>query len=267
MSGIYSIAKFASRTGRLGKPLPAPFPVFDMENVRFRHGATSMLAGKPGAGKSIFALNMLVAWAQLGSPIMYFSADSDEYTVARRLGGIIGGFSMDRIETMRPRELAQVLDVDYMSNIRFEYKVDRGDAAAFIAGRMNAYEAVYGSYPAVVFVDNLINYAPSATDWGGMIDLLADLDSLARETRSQVCVLHHASRGYGTAADPVPADAIQGKVDQIPRLVLTIAANETARAVACVKNTNGPQYPDATHFMTFNVHDSLRVTDNYQEMM
>src|SRR6185437_13739652 len=118
---MYAVAKFPSRTGRLGTPLPSPFPVFDFENVKLRHGATSMLAGKPGAGKSIFALNMLVRWAQAEQPSMYFSADSDEYTVARRLGGIIGGFHMDKIETMRHRDLAALLDVEYMEHVRFEY--------------------------------------------------------------------------------------------------------------------------------------------------
>jgi hypothetical protein len=265
---MYSLVKFPSRTGRLGTPLPTPFTVFDFENVKFRHGATSLLAGKPGAGKSIFALNLLVKWAQAGEPIYYFSADSDEYTVARRLGGIIGGYSMDKIELMNQRDLAAVIDVPYLEHTRFEYRVSRSeDAVEFIAERLSSYEAVYGAYPSIVFVDNLINYAPSATDWGAMIDLLVELDCLSRETMSHICVLHHASRGYGHSSDPVPAEAIQGKVDQIPRLVLTMAANANLRAVVCTKNTNGPQYPEADRWMTFEVQPSLQVTDRYQEMM
>lgn len=266
---MYAINKFFSRTGRLGTPLSDPFVSFGMERVKFRHGATSMIAGKPGSGKSILALNMLVQWAQNEHPIMYFSADSDEYTVARRLGGIISGYSTEQVEQMQKRDLAAILEVPYLSHVRFEYRGGGRDetAADFIAGRMGAYEAVYGSYPAVVFVDNLINYAPSANDWGFMIDLLVELDSLARETMSHICVLHHASEGAGKPADPVPSAAIQGKVTQIPRLVLTIAASGNARAIACVKNTNGPQYPDASHFMRFTVEDSLFIRDDYQEMI
>ena len=278
---MYAVAKFDSRTGRLGTPLPSPWPVFDLENVKLRHGATSMVAGKPGSGKSIYALNMVVRLAQAGAPSMYFSADSDEYTVARRLGGIIGGFDMDKIELMRHRELAQLLDVGYMEHVRFEYRIARGeDTAEFIAERLAAFEGVYGSYPPVVFVDNLINYAPSSTDWGAMLDLLVELDALSRETMSHICVLHHASesptfvydpklgksRPRGVA-DPVPSSAIQGKVTHIPRLVLTVAANANLRAVSCVKNTNGKQYPEADHWMTFEVQPSLQMTDMFQEML
>lgn len=228
-----------------------------------------MLAGKPGAGKSIFALNMLDRWARENVPIMYFSADSDEYTVARRLGGIISGLPTDRIEQLKPRELGAILDVDYLRHIRFEYRTQSRDetAADFIAERMAAYEQMYGAFPSVVFVDNLINYSPSSQDWGAMIDLLNELNSLALETMSHICVLHHASRGYGNSSDPVPVQAIQGKVDQIPRLVLTIAASGNMRAVACVKNTNGPQHPDADKFMQFEVEPSLFMRDNYQELI
>jgi hypothetical protein len=266
---MYSVAKFFSRSGRLGRPLDDPFVSFGAERVKFRHGATSMLAGKPGAGKSIFALNMLDRWAREAIPIMYFSADSDEYTVARRLGGIISGLPTDRIEQMRPRELGAVLDVDYLKHVRFEYRTNGRDetAADFIAGRMVAYEQMYGAFPSVVFVDNLINYAPSAQDWGAMIDLLNEFNSLALETMSHICVLHHASRGYGNSADPVPVEAIQGKVDQIPRLVLTIAASGNMRAVACVKNTNGPQHPSADKWMQFEVEPSLFMRDCYEELV
>lgn len=278
---MYSVAKFASRTGRLGTPLPTPWPVFDLENVKFRHGAISMFAGKPGAGKSIWALNAMARWAQAGKPAFYFSADSDEYTVARRLGGIIGGVPMDKIEHMRHRDLAALLDVEYMQHVRFEYRTCPGeDAAEFIAERIGPFAEVYGSYPPVVFVDNLVNYAPSANDWGSMIDLLVELDALSRETMSHICVLHHASeseswvydhalgkRRLRGAADPVPLSALQGKVSQIPRLVLTIAANASLRAVVCAKNTNGPQFPEANRWMTFEVGDNLQVNDKYQELM
>ena len=266
---MYSLAKFASRTGRLGTPLASPFTAYDIENIKFRHGGLSMVAGKPGAGKSLLALNKVVSWSMAGHPVMYFSADSDEFTVARRLGGMISGTPMGQIETMPQRDLAALLAVDYLRYARFEYRRPSRDEAPedFIADRMGAFEAVHGSFPPIVFIDNLINYAPSASDWGAMIDFLIELDALARETSSHICVLHHASRGYGNHADPVPVEAIQGKVDQIPQLVLTVAANGPVRAVACVKNRNGPDYPDASHFMQFTVEDNLRFTDNYQRMI
>lgn len=267
---MYSIAKFHSRTGRLGVPLSSPFPVFELENVRFRHGATSMIAGKPGAFKSVLALNMLVHWAREGMSAMYFSADSDEHTVARRLAGIVTGIDAGRVDAdFTTANFGPYLAaLGELGDVRFEYRAPDGeDAAEFIATRLNAYEAVYGSHPQIVFVDNAINFSASADDWAGIIDMTRDLDALARETSSHICILHHASESWGHPTDPVPRAAIQGKVTQIPRLVLTVAADQMAIKVACVKNTNGPQYPEANRWMNFTVENSLKVIDHYQESM
>lgn len=263
---MYRVSKFHSRTGRLGRPLPAPFPVFDDEQVKFRYGATSMLAGKPGSFKSVLAINMLLRWASKGLTALYFSADSDEYTVARRVAGIETDTDSATVDAhfmnggwVNYVPALQKLD----ESVIWEYRAfqDVGD----IADRLNTFEAVYHSYPDLVFVDNLINYAPSTDDWGAMRDMTNGLDTLARETKSHICVLHHASESWGSAIDPVPRAAIQGKITQIPRLVLTTAANEQTLAVCCVKNTNGPQYADAQHFMTFDVLDSLKVIDTNRE--
>lgn len=258
---LYSIAKFASRTGRLGRPLESPFPVFDMENVRFRYGATSMIAGKPGAFKSTLALNLLVRWVGSGHSAVYFSVDSDEFTVARRLAGIMTGAEAQKVDTdfLAGRHADYMPSLKQFGNVRFEYRSMEMDD---IADRLAAYEAVHGSYPGIVFIDNLIDFSESSDDWSRMIDMLREFDALARETRSHICVLHHASEGYGNACDPVPRAAIQGKVSQIPRLILTVAASGSALAVCCVKNTNGPQYPDANHWMPFSVQPSLKITDD-----
>lgn len=269
---MYSLAKFASRTGRIGKPLPAPFGVFDLEGVRFRRGGTSLLAGQPGSFKSVLALNMLCRWSGMGQTAVYFSADSDEFTVARRCAGIITDIGQSAVEAgiyadflhMGPMYEA----LGGLRAVRFEYKVsERGlTPVEFMAGRLAGFEQVNGDYPDVVFVDNLINYSESATDWGLMIDMIRDLDEMARETRSHICILHHASDGW-PSGKPVPRAAIQGKVTQIPRLVLTTAADGTHLIVSCVKNTNGPQYPNADHWVDFIVRPSLRVEENEKGYM
>jgi KaiC/GvpD/RAD55 family RecA-like ATPase len=274
---VLRVSKFHSRTGRLGQPLDSPYQVFDFEDVKFRYGATSMIAGKPGSFKSILALNLVVRWTAMGHDVLYFSADSDEYTVARRLAGIMTGANTWDVET----DFAQSKMGRYLPSLRsldqlalWEY---RSMEIEQIKERLDTYEDANGGYPDVVFIDNLINYAPSTDDWGAMRDMTNGFDMIARETKSHICILHHASEAdtyvYDAAlgksrprrtADPVPRSAIQGKVTQIPRLVLTTASNGDQMAVACVKNTNGRQYPDADHFMQMEVHDNLRITDNYK---
>ena len=266
---MFSLAKFRTRTGNMGKPLPSPFDVFDFENVRFRHGATSMIAGQPGSFKSVFALNMLTRWARMGIGGIYFSADSDEFTVARRCAGLMTDIDQTTVEGAFARNTGDVYDrlmyeLGDLRDIRFEYRAMDIDK---IAERLGSYEQVWGDYPDIVFIDNLINYSSSATDWGEMIDFIRELDELARETRSHICVLHHASEGGVKAGQPVPSRDIQGKVTQLPRLVLTTACEGPHLMLSCVKNTNGPSYPNADRWMDFVIKPSMRVEENEKGYM
>lgn len=260
---MYDLAKFHTRTGRMGAPLPEVWGAFTDVKVRFRRGGTSLIAGQPGNFKSIIALNMMVSWVQQGMTAVYFSADSDEDTAARRVYGIISDTDTESVEQLfRHKRYNVVVPVLHtVAAARFEYRALDIDG---IADRLAAYEAVHGDYPDVVVVDNLINFAPSSQDWGAMIDLQKELDALARETRSHVVILHHVTDAF-PAGVPVPRSAIQGKVTQIPRLVLTVAAVERQLMVACVKHTNGPQWPDASKWMNFQVYPSLRVEDVERE--
>ena len=167
-----------------------------------------------------------------GIGCMYFSADSEEFTVAKRLSGIMTGDNLEFIEnrlinggTKRYADELRRLD-----GVEFEYKQMDYDG---IASCVKSYEAVYGAYPEVVFIDNLIDFVDSPDDWGGMLMLIRDLDAMSRETKSHVCVLHHAKIA---PSDPKKQDAgrppadweIQGKITQIPRLVLTVTAKESS---------------------------------------
>ena len=258
---MFTLRKFSGRTGNLGVPLDDPFPIFDRRRIKFRMGGTSLIAGAPGSYKSILALNMLTHWAEQHS-ILYFSADSDEFTVAKRLSSILSGNDNDTVETQMQdgvwRDWYTKNTLPLVDNARFVYRALDFDV---IQNHLAAYEAVNGAFPEIVFVDNLLNTVDDPTDWGGMINFIKQADVLSRETRSHVCILHHASEGWaqGNPGMPPPSWAVQGKVNQIPRLVLTLGALGTHVKLACVKNTNGPQDPQAKDYMSFNVEPSLRV--------
>jgi len=257
---MYRLERFVNRIGSLGRPLPDPFPSFEFNRITFRQGQTSMIAGKPGSFKSVLALNMVATWAECNKSILYFSADSDERTVAKRMSAILTGDA----DTLVERRFADkdtgryVAALERLCNVHFVY--ESLDMAG-IASRFASFEAVYGEWPDVAFIDNLIDYADSAGDWVSQIELTKQLDVLARETRAHICILHHAKVDRDNSGRP-PADyEIQGKVTQIPRLVLTCAASDMALYIACVKNTNGPQDPLAQSFMQFWVHENLAVDD------
>lgn len=263
---MYSPFKFSTRIGNIGSPLPAPFTVLDFNQIQFRHGATSMIAGTPGSFKSVLALNMLAEWARLGIGCLYFSADSEEFTVVKRLGGILTGDPIDLVE----KKILQGSPGRYVQALRkiegAEFEYAQMDMAG-IANHVKSYEAIYGAYPEAIFVDNLIDFVESPDDWGGMLIMTRELDALARSTKSHICILHHARlRMNDKTKQPdygrPPADyEIQGKITQIPRLVLTVTAANLTVKVACVKNTNGPQYRDGSVSHNFQVLNSMAVKD------
>lgn len=224
-----------------------------------------MIAGAPGSFKSVLALNLLVAWARAGLAGVYFSADSDEFTVAKRIGGILTGVSAERVEyDMTKGDVSQYTDaLRAMDSMHFVYSQMFMDG---IANHVKAHEAVYGDWPDVIFVDNLMSYADSAGEWESMREMTRELDALARETGCHIVILHHTSEAYDTKKrqdfdKPAPRNAIQGKVTQVPRLVLTVAARGMALYWACVKNTNGPQDPSASVISEFLVKPSMQVED------
>lgn len=257
---MYSLHKFAGRTGRLGTPLPDPYPLFDASRIRFRRGGVSLIAGTPGSYKSVFALNLVTKWAPEHS-ILYFSADSDEFTVAKRLSSILTDHDSETVDQRMMQDMTwrrtyqQSLEV--LHNAKFVYRSLEFET---IQNHIEAFESVNG-WPDVVFVDNLIDTVEDPTDWGGMINFIKQMDVLSRETGAHICILHHASEGWAekNPGMPPPSYAVQGKVNQIPRLVLTVAAQESWMRMACVKNTNGPMDPTARRYMSWTVQPSLRV--------
>lgn len=262
---MYSLDKFAGRIGRIGKPLPDPFPAFTNNKIKFRLGATSMIAGRPGSYKSIFALNMIRFWSKNKHiRILVFAADSDEATVAKRLSAIITGEDATQVETKIVAGETGRYETclhPLADNVRFVYNQLSMDG---IADHVWAFEAQYGTYPDIIVLDNLIDFVDRPDDWGGMLMMTKELDALAKETRCHVVILHHARVDQGRDKTIPPMESeIQGKITQIPRLVLTVAPNGTLINMSCEKDSGGPPKQN-TSWMQFQVESSLRVVDSVE---
>lgn len=217
-----------------------------------------MIAGAPGAFKSALALNLLAKWAQAGVYGLYFSADADEFTTAKRTAAILMHRLVDDVETgMRgPNAHVYRAALSAMDKTRWVYKAADINE---IDRHMRGFEAVYGSFPHVVFVDNLLNMSETGDDWAACREFIRNLDILAREAECHVCVLHHTSESNYNAGFPPARSAIMGKISQFPRLILTVGVNESTLNVAVVKNTNGPQDPTARTYFPMIV-DAERMT-------
>lgn len=226
-----------------------------------------MVAGPPGAGKSVLALVASIRLAQQGVPVLYISADSNEATMAARAAACVTGHPVD--------DVATTIEVGLWAEeygarmaalpIRFEYD-DTDPTITDIANGLTAFLEVWGEAPHVIVLDNLMNMtSDDSNEWAGMRQAVKQLHYIARKSNACVMVLHHTSeQDSNHIRSAPPRGAIQGKVSQLPALILTIANDGGQLMVAVVKNRHGPADPGATDpvrmivdFATCKIYDPL----------
>lgn len=258
---MLSLAKAFGRSANTGRPLPDVYRTFAASKIQFRLAATSMIAGAPGSFKSALALNLLVGWAKLGCYGLYFSFDADEFTTAKRAAAILTKSVVEEVEQGMRGDHADEYRTALaaMDHTRWIYKAADINE---IDRHMRAFESVYGEFPHVIFVDNLLNVEGGASeDWNEAREFIRNVDILAREAECHVCVLHHTTESDWRKGLPPARSAILGKLAQFPRLMLNVAPSTEGMSllVACVKNTNGPQDPSGNTFTALNL-DPSRMT-------
>lgn len=243
---MQTVHRAVRRAGQMGEPLPEVYPSLTRAEIKFRRGGTSMLAGWPGSFKSTFALNLMIQWAKQGMVILYVSADSDEYTVAKRVAAMVTGDRMVDVEKTI-RQGAYASQLVSIGSVHWEF---RPLNIAQLDERMTALRKMHGKFPDLVIFDNLMNMVANPTDYAGQMTMCRDLDTAARAASSHIMILHHTheqAMNKKAPAVPQPVWELHGKLAQFPRMILTLAAqadNETETAhlmVAPVKNSNGPQ--------------------------
>jgi hypothetical protein len=255
---LQSLDKAVTRSGSAGEPLPTVYSSFEQAKIHFRRGATSMIAGWPGSYKSAIALNLLLAWARAGLHGFYVSADDDAIGNAGRIGAMVSGYPVEYIEPgLRARSEFALRTLSPVKNVRFIFAATDIDE---VDRHMRGYEAVWGTFPDFVFIDNLMNVVEDDGDYAGMRGMTRDLALVSRDARTHFVILHHTSEAYGSIGVPPPRSALMGKLSQFPQLVLTVAADRSLLNVCAVKNRHGPQDPSGQTMIPFQVHtDTMRV--------
>ena len=217
-----------------------------------------MAVAQPNGGKSLFSL-----WYAVTSGVrcLFVSADTDPHTTLLRALAIATQRTTDEVESTILTDRSKLREaVANLSVIRFAF--DPSPTLEDIDLEVQAYEEVFGAYPELIVVDNLMNVA-SATDseWQGMRETMSFMHVMARETESCILVLHHVSENDSKAHFPAPRRAIQGKVNQLAEQILSLAMEPSAGVmrIACVKNRHGTHDADANDFETCYV-DPPRMT-------
>jgi predicted ATP-dependent serine protease len=222
-----------------GEPLPLTFKSLQQNEIVLRRAELNLIAGTPGAGKSSIALAIAV---QAQVPTLYMSADTNAHTMGMRVVAMATGMTQSNAEQILKQ------DKDSAENIlkQFDYlrwSFESSPTLSDIDESVQAFETTWGTSPTLIVVDNLMDIAMDGhEEFSGMRAAMKELKYLARDTNACVLVLHHTKEGFiGTPCQP--RSAIQGLVNQIPALILTIGQEIIGESiylcVAAVKNRYG----------------------------
>lgn len=207
--------------------------------ARFRRGQTSLIAAEPNMGKSPLVRWMCVQWALSGLRVLYFSADSDEYTSWKSVASAVTGQPASYVENSRAKTSAALARLGGRLAFTFETDPSYQDVMEECA----AFFELWGAYPDVIAIDLLADVQGENEDeYAALREHTRAFKRLARTTDAHVIMINHVNehdrKGDST---PPPRSQITGKISKKPELVITLAYDSYAQLmkVAVVKNRDG----------------------------
>ena len=215
------------KAGTSGKHLPRVPALAELygRGVDLRQSQLVMVTGRPGAGKTFFAQWLVSEMAKDDCPGIYFFLDGTPFTAAVRQAAWATGDTTGSIAAALEGPGAAYYEdalADLGQDISFVF--DRRPELPAIQAEVDAYVELWDRYPAWIVVDNLLNVDGCFEDHHVQKDVLAEFQSLAFTTGACVIVLHHASEaGVKDYSKPPRVGDTDGKVTQLPELVLTVA--------------------------------------------
>lgn len=228
-----SLANAARRKQDTGNFLPPVFTPLENAGIKLREGTVTIVAGVPGAMKT----GLTLYWVgRLNLPTLYFSCDSEPFEMVERAAAMMTGDTMQQVRA-NPEKYAPLLE---NLNIRLNYE----DAPTYddLVLEVAAYAETFGEFPKVIVIDNLMNLTgDNENEWGAHRDHAKVIHKLTRITKAKVFVLAHMGEDkVDPSANPQPRTKLQGKVSQLPKVILSLAFDGERLKIAAVKNRFGP---------------------------
>lgn len=246
---MQSLGLVLRNRGDDGDPLPCPIRSFEDVKIKFRRGQLSLIAAAPGGGKSSLAAYIAVRMAyseDLGVPTLYVSADCDPMTMGAQVLAGVMDIPLEEAEFLigTGDENAFAAFDEVTDHIWWTFK--KNPTLQDIQEEVMAYAYVFGEYPHMIVVDNLVNINEPGEEYSRYNDIIPVLSELAGETRAHLMLLHHVTGQWQNGDQPIPRDGIKHKVSEHPRLVLTLyKPEEGMMGVRVVKHTGGPAHTKA----------------------
>lgn len=207
------------RSASLATPLPVPNRVLQRNGIHLRRGQSSLLCAAPGVGKTIFANNLAVF-----TPVesLYFSADSDEWTVKQRICAILTGTPLEQVDQQLNDETWDAYYTQVLTGVdHIDWCYQSDIEPEFIVRRLDAHCEQWGDYPDLIVVDNLGDtYDDSGDEYAALRSSVRELKRIARFTNAHVMGLHHVVGAKENGDKPIWLGDLIGKIGKIPEIVL-----------------------------------------------
>jgi hypothetical protein len=241
-----TLASAARRKQDTGGFMPPVFRPFEDAGIRVREGTATYIAGVPGAMKTGLTLYWVGRW---NLPTLYFSCDSEPFEMMERAAAMMSGDTMQKVR-QSPERYTDMLET---LNLRMVYE----DAPTYsdVVLEVAAYAETFGEFPRVIVIDNLLNLTgDNENEWGAHRDHAKVIHKLTRITKAAVLVLCHMGEDkVDPAASPQPRTKLQGKVSQLPKVILSLAFDGEVLKVAAVKNRFGPADASGHNYVELQV--------------
>jgi RecA-family ATPase len=246
---VFTLTRANHSKGRSGETLPVVWQQLANAHVDFRRGQVTLVAAAPGVGKSVMALSLVL---RAGVPALYFSADTDAFTMNIRAASALTAHTTEEVERAYEVGVAEYYDqrLQQLKGLRWDF--NPSPDLEQLERDTEAFAFVYGEWPHVIVVDNLSNvYADSdGSDIAGLETVLGFLKDMGRQTGAAVIVLHHLTGEYDDGNTPVPMKGLRGKISKTPEMILTLfRAGPNVLGVSPVKNRTGKADASGNHFI------------------
>jgi len=193
---LQTISRSLSKAATVGEAIPMPWPTLNNQ-IDIHTKELVLVAGAPGAGKSVFALNVAVS---LDTPVLYVAQDSAPSVLAR-VAALALGEEISWVYDQLRDPLKKETIVSYLTDSYPNLFIQSGAVTVdTIRSMLEALVEVLGRAPQLVILDNLIDTIVEGyvhTDMGFYSSSLNALKRLSAEFDVCVMALHHVTRRGG----------------------------------------------------------------------
>ena len=251
------------RPDKSGIPIVHGLKGLGSAGVEIRRGELTMIAAAPGQGKSSFALAVALS---CDAPVLYISADTNGRTQSIRALSMLTGRRQDDMD------VALDTNNDWCSaelrragHIRWSF--ESSPTLDEIEEELLAFIEAHGEPPALLVVDNAsdVTLEGNGDEWAVLRELMRSLKWMARHYDTAVLALHHTSETFKGNPCP-PRSSVQGKVNAVPALILTLASTQGWLAVCPVKNRTGWADPSGERVVMFEFDPERMFLADYEEV-